>query len=91
MYNVTMQKKVELDQTEAGRLVGEILKSDFEFIAKEVNELHGKLHTLKDYERQDLIDNMQIFDAMKKLLSYYLTHEEYSTYMELQRCYGNVR
>lgn len=91
MYNVTMQKKVELDQIEAGRLVGEILKSDFEFIAKEINEMHGKLNTLKDYERQDLIDNMDIFDAMKALLRYYLTHDEYSMFMELQRSYGNVR
>ncbi len=91
MYNVTMQKKIEIDQNEAGRLVGEILKSDFEFVAKEINEMHGKLHSLKDYERQDLIDNMDIFDAMKALLRYYLTHDDYSTFMELQRAYGNVR
>lgn len=91
MYNVMMQKKIELDQIEAGRLVREILKSDFEFIAKEVNEMHGKLHTLKDYERQDLLNNMEIYDAMKALLRYYLTHDEYSMFMELQRALGNVR
>ena len=91
MYNVTMQKKIEIDQNEAGRLVGEILKSDFEFVAKEINEMHGKLHSLKAYERQDLIDTMDIFDAMKALLRYYLTHDDYSTFMELQRAYGNVR
>jgi uncharacterized protein YfbU (UPF0304 family) len=91
MYNVTVRNKLEIDQNEAGRMVGEILKSDFEFIAKEINELHGKLHTLKDYERQDLLDNMEIYDAMKALLRYYLTRDEYTMFMELQRSYGNVR
>lgn len=91
MYTVTMKKNIEIDEVEAGSFVAEVLKSDFEFIAKEVNELHFRLHTLKEYERQDLLYNMEIYDAMKTLLRYYMTLKEYNEFMEIQRCYGNVR
>ena len=90
MYNVTIQKNVNLDNEQAGNLVAQVLKEDFEFISKEIIGLTYRLTTLKPHECEDLKNNIEMRDAMKTLLRYYLTHKEYIEFMELQRVYGNV-
>ena len=89
MYNVTMQKNMDLNHEQAGSIVAQVLMSDFEFISKEVTELLHK-RDLKPYEYEDLQNNKEMRDAMKTLLRYYLTHNEQIEFFELQRVYGNV-
>lgn len=90
MYNVNVRRNMELEFEEAGSLVAQVLQADFEFICKEINELTYRLTTLKPHECEDLKNNIEMRNAMKSLLRYYLTHREYTEFMELQRVYGNV-
>lgn len=89
MYNVMLQNRVALNHEQAGSLVAQVLQEDFEFISKEVNELMRK-QGLKPHECEDLSNNMEMRDAMKSLLRYYMVHNDYVEFMELQRVYGNV-
>ena len=89
MYNVTIQKNAELNHEQAGSIVAQVLQEDFEFISKEINELLQK-RDKKSYEYEDLKNNEEMRDAMKSLLRYYMTHRDYTEFMELQRVYGNV-
>lgn len=90
MYNVSVTKNMELDLIQAGSIVAQVLQEDFEFISKEINELNYRLTTLKPHECEDLKNNIEMRDAMKSLLRYYMTHRDYVEFMELQRVYGNV-
>ena len=89
MYNVSVRKNIQVDLQEAGSLVAQVLMEDFEFISKEVNELVHK-RDLKRHEAEDLANNIEMRDAMKSLLRYYMTHRDYAEFIELQRVYGNV-
>lgn len=88
MYNVTIQKNVDLGHDEAASLVGQVLKEDFEFITKEINSMEVK--TLLPFQAEDLRRSLEVRAAMKVLLTYYLTHREHTEFFELQRVYGNV-
>ena len=88
MYNVTVKKNMEIDLDDAGNLVAQVLKEDFDFISKDIIELKSK--SLKSFEMEDLKRNLEIQEAMKTLLSYYMTKSDYHEFMELQRVYGNV-
>jgi hypothetical protein len=79
-----------LNHEQAGSLVAQVLKEDFEFISKEVAELIHKRDKLERHQMEDLSNNVEMRDAMKSLLRYYLTHNDYTEFMELQRVYGNV-
>lgn len=90
MYNVTVKRNMDLDFEDAGDLVAQVLQADFEFISKEIHELKAKWNTLKPHEVHDWNRNMEVRDAMKTLMSYYMTKRSYDEFMELQRVYGNV-
>jgi hypothetical protein len=85
-----LQNHVALNHEQAGSLVAQVLKEDFEFISKEVAELIHKRDKLERHQMEDLSNNVEMRDAMKSLLRYYLTHNDYTEFMELQRVYGNV-
>lgn len=89
MYNVSVKKNMQVDIDQAESLVAQVLMEDFEFISKEVNELSHK-RDLKRYEAEDLANNIEMRDAMKSLLRYYMVHDDYMQFIELQRVYGNV-
>ena len=88
MYNVSVRKNMEIDLDDAGNLVAQVLQEDFDFISKDIIDLKSK--SLKSYEMEDLKRNLEIQEAMKTLLSYYMTKRDYDEFMELQRVYGNV-
>ena len=88
MYNVTVKKNMEIDLDDAGNIVAQVLQEDFDFISKDIIELKSK--SLKSFEMEDLKRNLEIQEAMKTLLSYYMTKSDYNEFMELQRVYGNV-
>ena len=89
MYNVTIQKNAELNFDQAGSIVTQVLQEDFEFLSKEIAELLHK-RDMKPYEYEDLKNNEEMRNAMKALLRDYMTHRDYTEFMELQRVYGNV-
>ncbi len=92
MVKVKYTKDLELDTLEAGSLVAQVLQDDFEFLSKEINELRSKAYngTMKSYEAEDYSNDLVIREAMKTLMKYYMTHNDYNEFMELQRVYGNV-
>lgn len=88
MYNVSVRKNMEIDLDDAGNLVAQVLQEDFDFLSRDIVELNSK--SLKSYEMEDLKRNLEIQEAMKTVLSYYMTKRDYDEFMELQRVYGNV-
>jgi hypothetical protein len=89
MYTLKHTKSVEVEIEEAGNLVAQVLQEDFEFVSQNINEIKSK-RDLKSYEVEDLARDLEIRNAMKTLLSYYMVKDEYDKFMEIQRCYGNV-
>ena len=89
MYTLKHTKSVEVEIEEAGNLVAQVLQEDFEFVSQSINEIKSK-RDLKSYEVEDLARDLEIRNAMKTLLSYYMVKDEYDKFMEIQRCYGNV-
>jgi hypothetical protein len=90
MYNVNVKRNMELDFEEAGSLVAQVLQADFEFVSKELNEMKRSMGSWTSTQTQDWNNSMEVRDAMKTLMKYYMTHRDYNEFMELQRCYGNV-
>ena len=89
MYNVTVRKDMEIDFDDAGNLVAQVLQADFDFISKEINEMK-KIRHLSEVQVHDWNNNMEVRDAMKILMRYYMVKSDYNEFMELQRVYGNV-
>ncbi len=88
MYTLKHTKSVEVDLEEAGNLVAQVLQEDYEFVSDSINKLKFKSH-MRSHEAEDLARDLEIRDAMKTLLSYYMVKDEYNKFMEIQRCYGN--
>jgi hypothetical protein len=88
MYTLKHTKSVEVEIEEAGNLVAQVLQEDYEFVSDSINTLKFK-RDLKPYEAEDLARDLEIRNAMKTLLSYYMVKDEYDKFMEIQRCYGN--
>lgn len=89
MYNVSVRKNMEIDLDDAGNFVAQVLQEDFDFISKEINEMK-KIRQFSDVQVQDWNNNIEVRDAMKTLLRYYMVKSDYDEFMELQRVYGNV-
>lgn len=89
MYNVNVKKNMALDFEQATNLVAQVLKDDFEFLAKEINTLKAKKN-LSPVDAIDLANDISVLNGMREVLKYYLVHDEYVEFMELQRVYGNV-
>lgn len=89
MYSVNVRHKIVLDDLEAGEVVVGVLKTDYDFISKSINEMRNR-RDLKSFEALDLATDIELREAIKTLLRYYMIHEDYLEFMELQRVYGNV-
>jgi predicted nucleotidyltransferase len=92
MIKLKRTREIEIELEEAQNLVAQVLQEDFDFISKEINELRSKAHNgrLKSYEAEDLSHNLDVREAMRRLMQYYMTRNDYNEFMELQRVYGNV-
>jgi uncharacterized protein YicC (UPF0701 family) len=92
MIKLKRTREIEIELEEAQNLVAQVLQEDFDFISKEINELRSKAHNgrLKSYEAEDLSHNLDVREAMMRLMQYYMTRNDYNEFMELQRVYGNV-
>lgn len=89
MYSVTQKQKVDLDFEDANDLVAQVLQADFDFISREINEMNN-IKQFSKVQVHDWNNSIEVRDAMKVLLRYYMTKSDYDQFMELQRCYGNV-
>lgn len=83
-----MKTVVELSHTQSSQVVIQNLCEDYENVAKSIHLLMSK--DLKPYQVADLAYDLDLRDAIKFLLSYYMTEDEYLQFMEIQRCYGNA-
>lgn len=93
MFKIKHVKTLELEIEEASNLVAQVLKEEFDFICKEINIVRNyilKGDQISSIMMEDYQRNCEIRNAMKTLLEYYLTHDEYVEFLELQRTYGNV-
>lgn len=93
MYTIEHKTSIELDADSAGKLVAQLLKEDFEFLSDEINETKAFLVSgipVAPYCLEDYNANIEFRNAMQTLMRYYMTHNDYMEFMELQRVYGNV-
>jgi hypothetical protein len=90
MIKLKRTREIEIDIEEAQNLVAQVLKEDFDFLSKEINEMKYNLGTMNGIQVQDWNNSMEVRDAMKTLMRYYMTRNDYNEFMELQRIYGNV-
>lgn len=90
MIKLKRTREIEIDIEEAQNLVAQVLQEDFDFISKEINELQYLTRTMTSVEIQDWNNSMEVREAMKTLMRYYMTRNDYNEFMELQRVYGNV-
>lgn len=89
MYTLKHTKAIEVELEEAGNLVAQVLQEDYEFVSQSINDLKFK-QDMKPHEAEDLARDLEIRNAMKTLLSYYMVKRDYDQFMEIQRCYGNA-
>jgi hypothetical protein len=93
MYVVNGKNNVEVDAEEASELTALVLMDDFMSVCDDINRGIARLGQA-DWSpvlAQDLSRWIEVRDAMKVMLSYYLTKEDYDMFMEDQRVYGNVQ
>jgi len=92
MIKLKRTREIEIELEEAQNLVAQVLQQDFDFLSKEINQMKYN-HTLSNMSRIEIEDwqnSMEVRDAMKTLMRYYMTRNDYNEFMELQRVYGNV-
>ena len=90
MIKLKRTREIEIDIEEAQNLVAQVLQEDFDFISKEIRELQYLPRTMTSVEVQDWNNSMEVREAIKTLMRYYMTRNDYNEFMELQRVYGNV-
>lgn len=93
--NMEIEAKLVVEiEDEAGRgLLVDILKDDYEFISEEIKELAGQMKSggkVSEIVVKDFNNAFDVRDAIDTLLAYYMVHEDYVEFKELQRVYGNV-
>lgn len=80
MVKVTGNITFDVDALEAGNIVAQVLKDDYRFITKDINELRA-IETPSDVDLQDLENDIKVQKAMIELLSYYMTFEDFANFM----------
>lgn len=89
MYSVNVTRPMEIEVGEAGNIVAQVLMDDFQSICEDIRNLRLKPN-LRSFEAEDLANDIEMRDAMKTLLRYYMLQSDYAEFMEIQRIYGNV-
>lgn len=84
MINVNYTARLELDDDQATEVVAELLQDDFDFLTREIIELKNQSN-LSTVQAADLINSMNVRDAVQTLLKYYMVHRDYENFMALYR------
>lgn len=92
MIKLKRTREIEIDIEEAQNLVAQVLQEDFDFLSKEINQAkhNHMLSNMSRVEIEDWQNSMEVREAMKTLMRYYMTRNDYNEFMEIQRVYGNV-
>ena len=90
MYDVAVTYTANIGPEEADRLTAVVLMETFENLARGVMSMQGRINELKPHEYQDLAHDTTTRDAIKVVLEYFMTHDDYLEFMEMQRVFGNV-
>jgi hypothetical protein len=89
-YTVDGSNTMNVDVEEAQDLTRLVLEDDFVSLCEDINELRNKF-SLESYEAADLGNFIEMRNAIKTVLRFYSTKEQFDEFMELQRVYGNVQ
>jgi hypothetical protein len=89
-YTVNASKTMNVDVEEAQDLTRLVLEDDFASLSEDINRLRNKF-SLESYEANDLGNFIEMRNAIKTVLRFYSTKEQYDEFMEVQRVYGNVQ
>ena len=84
MINVNYTARLELDDDQATEVVADLLQDDFDFLTREIIELKNQSN-LSTVQAADLINSMNVRDAVQTLLKYYMVHRDYENFMALYR------
>ena len=73
-----MKYNIELDTEAMDAIFRNILVEDYNSLCRDIKTLkkERKAIGLKEYQVEDLSDNIRYRDAMKVLIGYYFAHEE---------------
>lgn len=84
---------VEINEEIGREVLVEILKEDYEFVSEELRDLTRQMNSGQKVSQvvvTDFNSAYDVRDAIDVLLAYYMVHEDYVEFKELQRVYGNV-
>ena len=87
-----MMYDVSIDAEQADNLVAAVLMETFDDLSRNILSAQGRGISpgLKTFEVEDMVNDIKVREAIKEVLAYYLTHDDYVDFMEMQRVYGNV-
>ena len=79
-----MKYNIELDTEAMDAIFRTILVEDYHSLCRDIKSLKKERKTigLKEYQIEDLSDNIRYRDAMKVLIGYYFAHEEAQTILK---------
>ena len=79
-----MKYNIELDAEAMDTIFRNILVEDYNSLCRDIKSLkkERKYIGLKEYQIEDLSDNIRYRDAMKVLIGYYFAHEEAQTILK---------
>ena len=68
--------KVELSDNTIDMIFRDILVEDYIRLCRDIKDLEADEGNLESYQREDLMNNKYYRKGFKKILRYYLTHNE---------------
>jgi hypothetical protein len=76
--------KLEIDFESADKIVLAVLKEDYRMVRGNIMALDKliKQDKVKSYVIEDLEYDKKLLKALKKVLAYYMVHEEYQKFIE---------
>jgi hypothetical protein len=81
MITVKYEQELELSNDEATEMIAQVLQEDFIFLTQEINELRNIGANLTMIQGADLVNNMNVRDAMRTLIKYYMVKEDYDAFL----------
>lgn len=77
-----MSKKytIDVDHDLIDKIVQDTLIADYKMVTEDIARLESNEDTLKDFQREDLIDLRKWQDSLKSILQYYMPMSEYKNF-----------
>jgi hypothetical protein len=78
--NAEVSLPIELPIEQAEEVVVQVLKDDYDRLNDSIMRLRMKDH-LENYQKEDLSRDVEVRDAVRTLLSYYMVNTDYQMFM----------